>query len=99
MRSMYRLVATLAAAFAMATPAFAAPDWTQVGQALGKSGSVQAGGVYRVGFPRTDLQVSLDGVATEDRLRARRLGRVPADGRPGHGDGRPGADRRTRSSR
>ncbi|MFI5030794.1 MAG: DUF1259 domain-containing protein [Reyranellales bacterium] len=63
MRSMYRLVATLAAAFAMATPAFAAPDWTQVGQALGKSGSVQAGGVYRVGFPRTDLQVSLDGVA------------------------------------
>src|ERR1700746_346089 len=63
MRSMYRLIAPLAAAFAMATPAFAAaPDWAQVGQALGKSGGVQAGGVYRVGFPRTDLTVSLDGV-------------------------------------
>ena len=47
-----------------ATPAFAAePDWSQVAQALGKSGGVQAGGVYRVGFPRTDLKVSLDGVA------------------------------------
>jgi hypothetical protein len=41
----------------------AEPDWTQVGQALGKSGAVQTGGVYRVGFPRTDLAVSLDGVA------------------------------------
>jgi len=48
---------------ALAPPAWAAPDWAQVGQALGKSGSVQAGGVYRVGFPRTDLEVSLDGVA------------------------------------
>lgn len=48
---------------ALAPPVWAAPDWNQVGQALGKSGSVQAGGVYRVGFPRTDLEVSLDGVA------------------------------------
>src|SRR5206468_9699841 len=39
------------------------PDWNQVGQALGKSGVVQGGGIYRVGFPRTDLNVSLDGVA------------------------------------
>jgi hypothetical protein len=54
----------LIAAAILATPAIAAePDWNQVGQALGKSGSVQAGGVYRVGFPRTDLNVSLDGVA------------------------------------
>ena len=54
----------LIAAVALATPAFAAePDWSQVAQALGKSGGVQSGGVYRVGFPRTDLKVSLDGVA------------------------------------
>ena len=47
----------------VAEPAFAAePDWNQVAQALGKSGAVQAGGVYRVGFPRTDLKVTLDGV-------------------------------------
>lgn len=56
--------AFLLAAIVVATPAFAAdPDWNQVAQALGRSGSVQAGGVYRVGFPRTDLHVSLDGVA------------------------------------
>ncbi len=43
--------------------AFAAPEWDKVGKALGKSGMVQKGGVYRAGFPRTDLKVSLDGVA------------------------------------
>ena len=54
----------LIAAIGLATPTFAAePDWSQVAQALGKSGNVQAGGVYRVGFPRTDLNVSLDGLA------------------------------------
>jgi Domain of Unknown Function (DUF1259) len=59
-----RLVAPLAATVALATPGFAAePDWNQVAQALGKSGAMWAGGVYRVGFPRTDLNVSLDGVA------------------------------------
>jgi hypothetical protein len=64
MRPITRFVTPLIAAAILATPALAAePDWNQVGQALGKSGSVQAGGVYRVGFPRTDLKVSLDGVA------------------------------------
>ena len=31
--------------------------------ALGRPGAVQAGGVYRVAFPRSDLNVTLDGVA------------------------------------
>jgi biotin operon repressor len=63
MRPIARFVTPLIAAALLATPAVAAePDWTQVGQALGKSGGVQAGGVYRVGFPRTDLKVSLDGI-------------------------------------
>src|SRR5260221_172799 len=31
-------------------------------KAGGKSGTVEGGGVYRVGFPRTDLKVSVDGV-------------------------------------
>jgi Domain of Unknown Function (DUF1259) len=40
-----------------------ADDWqTQVGEALGKTGSAAAGGIYRVGLPRTDLKVVLDGV-------------------------------------
>src|SRR5882757_188548 len=37
--------------------------WAPVAQALGKSGTEMAGGVYRVGMPRTDLQVMLDGVS------------------------------------
>ena len=64
MHPIIRLGIPVVAAVALATPTFAAePDWSQVAQALGKSGGVQAGGVYRVGFPRTDLKVSLDGVA------------------------------------
>jgi len=42
--------------------AWAAPDWSAVGHALGKNGTVMAGGVYRVGLPRTDLTVTLDGI-------------------------------------
>src|SRR5215469_18616881 len=64
MSSATRLIAALALSAPLAAPSLAAePDWNQVGQALGKTGAVQAGGVYRVGFPRTDLKVSVDGVA------------------------------------
>lgn len=45
----------------LATSAHAA-DWSAVAQALGKSGTEMAGGVYRVGLPRTDLHVKLDGI-------------------------------------
>jgi hypothetical protein len=37
-------------------------DWSKVAAALGKSGSAMPGGVYRVGIPRTDLHVTLDGI-------------------------------------
>lgn len=37
----------------------AAPDWNAVAKALGKSGTEMAGGVYRVGLPRSDLHVQL----------------------------------------
>jgi hypothetical protein len=49
-------------ALTIAVPAAAEPDWKTVAQALGKEGSLQARGVYRVGLPRTDLKVTLDGV-------------------------------------
>jgi hypothetical protein len=40
-----------------------AEDWqTQVGEALGRTGSTAPGGIYRVGLPCTDLKVTLDGV-------------------------------------
>src|SRR5262245_12004575 len=38
------------------------PDWKAVGAALGKSGQMQPGGVFRVGMPRTDLAVTVRGV-------------------------------------
>jgi hypothetical protein len=54
------LVALLAGAPGLAV---AADDWqTQVGEALGKTGAAAPGGIYRVGLPRTDLKVTLDGV-------------------------------------
>jgi hypothetical protein len=40
----------------------AAPDWKAVEQAFGKPGQVQAGDVFRVGMPRTDLSVNVKGV-------------------------------------
>jgi hypothetical protein len=43
--------------------AFAADEWqAQVGEALGKTGMTTPSGIYRVGLPRTDLKVTLDGV-------------------------------------
>ena len=42
-------------------------DWAKVDAALGKTASVQ-GEVHRYGIPRTDLQVTLDGVAIKPAL-------------------------------
>ena len=66
----YHLRQLTLAAFVAAAPgaAFAADDGWQVrvGEALGKTGAATPSGIYRVGLPRTDLSVTLDGV----RLRA-----------------------------
>ncbi|MDB5444848.1 MAG: peptidase [Phenylobacterium sp.] len=66
--TMRAILTGLAAAAALALPAHAASDWTAVGKALGKTGALQAGGVYRVGLPRSDLKVTLDGVAIKPAL-------------------------------
>jgi hypothetical protein len=42
--------------------AAASPDWKAVEQALGKSGQLQEGDVFRIGMPRTDLSVTVKGV-------------------------------------
>ena len=39
------------------------PDWAAVAKALGKEGTAQPNGVYRIGLPRSDLKVTLDGVS------------------------------------
>ena len=43
-------------------------DWAAVGQALGKPGSMQPGDVYKVGLPRTDLQVTAGGIMIKPAL-------------------------------
>jgi biotin operon repressor len=60
-------IATLIAgitAIALSAPAGAADiDWSKVDQALGKQGTSQPGGVHKYGLPRTDLKITVDGVA------------------------------------
>jgi Domain of Unknown Function (DUF1259) len=68
MSSITRLLSLVLAA-GLSTSALAVEgDWSQVAQALGKSGSELPGGVYRVGLPRSDLKVMLDGVEVKPAL-------------------------------
>lgn len=50
-------------------PAQAAEPWEQaVAGAIGKPGTEMPGGVYRIGLPRSDLKVTLDGVVLKPAL-------------------------------
>ena len=56
-------------ALGLSSPVFAADiDWKKVEDALGKAGIAQPDGVYRVGLPRSDLKVTLDGVQIRPAL-------------------------------
>ncbi|MBV9812442.1 MAG: DUF1259 domain-containing protein [Acetobacteraceae bacterium] len=67
MRSIITLVLG-AASLAFASAAGAQEvDWKKVDAALGRSGAV-SGDVHRYGFPRSDLQVTLEGVAIKPAL-------------------------------
>jgi hypothetical protein len=67
MRSIITLVLG-ATSLAFATAASAQEiDWKKVDAALGRSGAV-AGDVHRYGFPRSDLQVTLEGVTIKPAL-------------------------------
>jgi uncharacterized protein DUF1259 len=46
----------------------AQPDWSKVDEAFGRKPAAVGGDVHRYGFPRTDLQVTLDGVAIKPSL-------------------------------
>src|SRR6266704_3290792 len=63
-------IAALAFAATLSSTAFAVdPEWMKsVGEALGKNGSAMPGGIYRVGLPRSDLKVTLDGVEIKPAL-------------------------------
>ncbi|HZD19141.1 MAG TPA: DUF1259 domain-containing protein [Burkholderiales bacterium] len=43
-------------------------DWDAVAKAIGRPGTEMPGGVYRVGLPRTDLTVTVDGVQLKPAL-------------------------------
>jgi hypothetical protein len=67
MRSL-RMIVAYGMAVAIATVANAQPiDWKNVDAALGRTGTV-SGEVHRYGFPRSDLQVTVDGVAIKPAL-------------------------------
>lgn len=63
-----RLLLAGIAAVSFASPAMAAPDWPKVDRAMGRPGAEQPGGVHRYAFPRSDLAVTLDGVAIKPAL-------------------------------
>lgn len=57
------------AALALSLGAEAADiDWTKVDQALGKPGTNLPGGVHKYGLPRSDLKITVDGVAIKPTL-------------------------------
>ena len=58
-----KLFLASALSIALSSPAWASPDWAAVDRTIGRSGAEQAGGVHRYAFPRSDLKVTLDGVA------------------------------------
>jgi hypothetical protein len=43
-------------------------DWSKVDEAIGKPGANQPGGVHKFGLPRSDLKVTVDGVAIKPTL-------------------------------
>jgi Domain of Unknown Function (DUF1259) len=68
MRGFATLVAAVSG-FALSAAAGAADiDWSKVDQALGKAGTNQPGGVHKYGLPRSDLKITVDGVALKPAL-------------------------------
>ncbi|VUD72295.1 hypothetical protein MET9862_02890 [Methylobacterium symbioticum] len=66
---MRRLLASIAVMGALATGASAAEPWQDaIATGLGKPGTAMPGGVYRVGLPRTDIKITLDGVTLTPSL-------------------------------
>jgi len=67
MKSMRLL--SLLGLLALSAPAHAAEPWEQaIATSFGKAGTEMPGGVYRIALPRSDLKVTLDGVALKPAL-------------------------------
>jgi hypothetical protein len=61
-------IATLPALALCVTAAAADIEWSKVDEALGKKGADLPGGVHKYGLPRSDLSVTVDGVAIKPAL-------------------------------
>jgi hypothetical protein len=68
---MHRIAALIVGIIGMALTVGASAadiDWSKVDQALGKPGTNQPGGVHKYGLPRSDLKITVDGVAIKPTL-------------------------------
>lgn len=61
-------LAVIATFFFAAAATAAETDWSKVDQAIGRAGADQPGGVRKYSFPRSDLNVTVDGVAIKPAL-------------------------------
>lgn len=59
---------TLSQAALPQAPPAVPPEWRLVADALHRSGSMQPGEVFKVGMPRSDLHVTVDGLAIQPAL-------------------------------
>ena len=67
-RCMLGIAVVCAVALSTAAAQAQAIDWAKVDGTLGRAPAAVAGGVHRYGFPRSDLQVTLDGVTIRPAL-------------------------------
>ena len=65
---MKRLLFVVLAAGVSTAAAAAEGEWDAVAKAIGRPGTEMPGGVYRVGIPRSDLTVLVDGVQLRPAL-------------------------------
>ena len=63
-------------------------NWQKVDDVFGRKAAVGSGDVYRYGFPRTDLNVTLDDVAVKPALALGGWVAFKPMGAESHGDGR-----------
>jgi hypothetical protein len=68
MHPIVNLIVGLAALTLSARAAAAPIDWGKVDQAIGKPGTDQPGGVHKYGLPRSDLKITVDGLAIKPTL-------------------------------
>ena len=67
--SVVAIVASAAAVPCLAQATASLPSWTaSVDAALGRRGTMNAGGVYKFGFPRSDMHVAVQGVQLKPAL-------------------------------